>query len=154
MNSACYFSIKSIIERTGTCSSDSSVPSVWAAVKTSSRSNLFICSRKPYLLHVSRAYSTHAVDPIINCLVTVCSGCVEQTGFFTISVFVNLSIECLHCKKKQTNKQKKTQYLLLTFIQTRINLCFQSPPVWSRQLASSVWNTRAAMIVVQAAKGE
>lgn len=51
---------------------------------------MFSCSKKPYFFSVSPAYSKHAVDQIISRLVPR-----ERSGFFTISVFVNLSIECL-----------------------------------------------------------
>lgn len=44
----------------------------------------------------------------------VCSGRVGKSGFSTISVFVNLSIECLHCKRKKKKWEKK-QYMLLTY---------------------------------------
>ena len=54
---------------------------------------------------------------------------------FTISVFVNLSIECLYCKKKKEN-------MLLTGVQTCIELSFNLNLVRSRQSATSVWNKK------------
>lgn len=78
-----------------------------------------------------RPYLKHAVGQMINCLGSREKSAVTGTQShqlrlcspvffpFTISVFVNLGIECLHCKKEN---------MLLTGVQTCIELSFQSQP--------------------------
>lgn len=114
------------------------VPSLRAALKTSPWLNLFCCGKSLiYFMLVRFIHSMLSVRLSREISLFLKTGN-QQLSVFTISVFVNLSVECLYCKKKSLQSYKHESIFV-----------FQSQP-WLKP-SLSIQCLKHQMIVVRAA---